>query len=212
MKKLILLIFLSPLILCLQCKKKEEEKKVPLSQEFRSYVDFPVGSYWIYKDTAVNTIDSIYVFENSISWKQEPRSNVKFEVLSIQIVHVSRSYSDTIYSRGLLAPGYENKDNPLFGYHIALPKYGIMDIIKFYTPNEVGSQGPYRGRPYIKSKDDKLEIQGKEYNNTIKTEFAPGGETYNGIKSEVYAQNVGVIRTVYADGHVFDLIRYHINK
>jgi hypothetical protein len=209
MKKLIYLLLLFPFLFTLACTKKEE--KIPLSQEFRSYIDFPVGSYWIYKDTAVDTIESIYVFENKTSWELD-RSNVYFELLTIHFVHVSKNFTDTIYGQGGCDVGYRNLDNPLFSFDIALPKYGIMGILKFYTPNEASDQGPYRGRPYIKSKDDKLEIQGKEYKNTIKTEFAPGGETYNGIKSEVYAQDVGVIRTVYADGHVFDLIRYHIKK
>lgn len=212
MKKLIVFFFLSSLILCLNCtKKKEEDKTAYLSQEFLSYIDFPIGSYWIYKDTAVGTIDSIYVIENQRIKKHDRNEKLDYETISVHTVHHSKGFKDTIFGRGLSEPGFREGNNPLCGYHVSLPKYGIMDIFKFFTPNEVGKFAPLGGSAFINAKNDKLIIQGREYSNTVTTEFKVQ-QNGNLIKSEVYAQNVGVIRTVYSDGHVFDLIRYHINK
>ena len=34
-----------------------------MPQEFKDYVDFPVGSYWVYEDSISGNIDSIYLID-----------------------------------------------------------------------------------------------------------------------------------------------------
>jgi len=57
-----------------------------MPQEFKDYVDFPVGSYWIYEDSVSGAVDSIYLFERNITIAQPSSGNYKWEKL-IQRFH-----------------------------------------------------------------------------------------------------------------------------
>jgi len=66
MKSKFYLFILIISILCLasSCKKKPTYY---MPQEFKDYVDFPVGSYWIYEDSVSGIKDSIYLYGRNLT-------------------------------------------------------------------------------------------------------------------------------------------------
>jgi hypothetical protein len=61
-------LFLFLMSLFISCNRKCDSgccKNCPqyyTDQEFRGYLVFPIGSYWIYQDSATSNTDSIYLF------------------------------------------------------------------------------------------------------------------------------------------------------
>jgi hypothetical protein len=61
-------LFLFLMSLFISCNRKCDSgccKNCPqyyTDQEFREYLVFPIGSYWIYQDSATSNTDSIYLF------------------------------------------------------------------------------------------------------------------------------------------------------
>lgn len=56
---LIIIVFLT-----IGCKKKERPTYY-MTQDFKNYVVFPVGSYWVYEDSITGEIDTIRLIESS---------------------------------------------------------------------------------------------------------------------------------------------------
>jgi hypothetical protein len=96
MKRLRLLgfVILIPFLFFLACKKKNPgQPPVYVSYQLKSYFDYKVGSYWIYKDTVTGDEDSFSVY----SYTDDTTSinNVSTETVSINM----RDY--TIYKASI---------------------------------------------------------------------------------------------------------------
>jgi hypothetical protein len=65
--RIILLLFLGFLFILNSCKKPEELPTYYIPQEFKDYVVFPVGSYWVYKDSVSGVLDTVTLQEQTFS-------------------------------------------------------------------------------------------------------------------------------------------------
>jgi len=68
-RTLFLLIIAWFIILGTNCKKEKPTYYMP--QEFKDYVMFPEGSYWVYLDSISNNIDSVSIINITIGFDQD---------------------------------------------------------------------------------------------------------------------------------------------
>ncbi len=60
-------LFIIALLILTACGKNDKEYSTYyLSQEYKDYVVYKVGSYWIYEDSASKSVDSIYLYNQEI--------------------------------------------------------------------------------------------------------------------------------------------------
>ena len=59
------------LLFCFSCHKPDKTPKYYLPQDLKDYVMFPVGSYWVYKDSLSGATDSI-VLTKQETYIEEP--------------------------------------------------------------------------------------------------------------------------------------------
>jgi len=158
MKKSILLIIYSLLvtIFLTSCIKEEE---VNLTDETKSYIMQPVGSWWIYEDSLSGAIDTIELINQTLSYDYED-TNIKFEKLfngfsssygqDFGNVTLSDSYSSKhmlVYRPNVVyIQGLELGEESRFGDYTAFfSSYGmngsvfenvkVFDNLYFWSPN-----------------------------------------------------------------------------
>lgn len=78
-KTLLLLAIAWLLIIGTNCKKEKPTYYMP--QEFKDYVMFPEGSYWIYEDSITGNIDSIFLLESNTLIFNFDKNGLKYEKL-----------------------------------------------------------------------------------------------------------------------------------
>ncbi|MEX0966583.1 MAG: hypothetical protein WD077_05060 [Bacteroidia bacterium] len=191
----------------------------PLSEEFKSYVYFPAGSYWIYKELGSGRLDSSYIINSQIRVKHNPKKGggpERYESMGMQIVReIMPGRRDTII--GLGAPSPLSFDNSYYNgivrnsYEEIIYKYGVGGHPYFATPVDTGNDNDFF-RLDIFTVQESMEIQGVHYHDVVTTLHGDPNdlEGNNPIKSEIYAKDVGVIRREYYDGRVYELLRHHI--
>ncbi|MGB3901769.1 MAG: hypothetical protein WBI08_07110 [Bacteroidales bacterium] len=76
-----------------------------MSQEFKDYVLFPVGSFWVYKNTSSGIEDSIFLFKQEIKIMEAAPNEREFNCEVFEQNFYS-SINDTLIGvGGILAPG-----------------------------------------------------------------------------------------------------------
>jgi len=79
MKKIVIPTLLSVIIMTASCQN-EPIPTYYMPQEFKDYVDFPVGSYWIYEDSISGDVDTFTIIGRKIEIeisKKEKSTNQK---------------------------------------------------------------------------------------------------------------------------------------
>ncbi len=106
-----------------------------------------------------------------------------------------------------------NNSKRIFGLGRSIFKYGISRNLLLTTPVDTSYKVNENG-VYIKKTLDSITIQGKTYHDVFITKHPgrQGGETNELIKSDYYAKNVGLIKRIYWDGRVKELLRYNVKQ
>ena len=174
------------------CNKNKLNKEIIYSphSEILEWTDYKDGSYWVYKDTLTNSIDSFYLYQRQdIYFPLGDETNDQDErIFHYYIYNTNDSIGDETF-------GDENSS--LYIMH-NLIGYGF-----YYVPNsncpckDVCCKGSY----------DSLIINNVKFNNVkcFKT-----GYVYS-----YWVKHIGVVRRIeinntdYTNLHVWDLIRYN---
>ncbi len=212
--------------LALQCDKDDENNKpkdvTRLSEEFKSYAYFKEGSWWVYKELNSGNLDSAYIIRSDILEEFLPQKSggpANLEHLSITMVrNIYNERQDTIIIEGYPMYNSNNNDDLYNGERICrlirtIYRHGVSSNLLLYTPVSTNYKINENG-VYIRKTLDSITIQGKTYHDVFITKHPgrQGGETNELIKSDYYAKNVGLIKRIYWDGRVKELLRYNVKQ
>jgi hypothetical protein len=118
--------FIVLLHICLFCSCKKEKPSTPktydfsLSAEGLSYVQIPLNRYFIYKDSATGTLDSVVVTQSTLEKQYQPASTISgglfvtslpayyYQTFSLLLTRYGTTHGDWFYG--------ETSDRPLFGF------------------------------------------------------------------------------------------------
>jgi len=171
---------------------REPEKPIYyMSQEFKDYVDFPVGSWWVYEDSITGEIDSISLIYSEYEIIYNHDLDYQFENLTQRYrckdstLVVSASCEDTGLSY--------------------LSGNGFKSIIYFF----LSESGYSYFQPYnleLISVSDTLVINGVEYYDVVCIR-AIGQNTY----LYYWSKNIGLVK-IKSETDNRQLKSYHINN
>lgn len=185
------------LIIGANCKKEKPTYYMP--QEFKDYVMFPEGSYWIYEDSITKNIDSISLYKTNMLVKDDDHVYCicKYETIT-QEFH--SSFSNNIFLRYIepFLADFENKYafylNSMSGYIFIFPQSSFGDPFKYKYFN------------YI-------IINDTIYESVHVFERKMQGED---ILIHYFVKHIGIIKrkiiTTDNDTIVWELKNYHINN
>ena len=193
-KYLFSIITISSLLVFTSCPPKRET--LYMTDEFKSYVMFPTGSYWIYEDSLSGIIDSNYLQGQRISIIESDDYNINFEYL----VQYYSNDGDFNISGGNVV-GIDNTNNKLIlFYRLSITGEFCSDIMINETIWGLSYVGYYE-------------------------EFILNENIYKSVKVFIcgriilyWAKDIGLIRfekysTINDPDplEIWNLIRYHIN-
>jgi hypothetical protein len=187
---------------------KENYPTYRMEADFKDYVLFPVGSYWVYNQEGNIRRDSIYLFNQIVSMN-ETRKIYRFNYEQF-VQNMSSSY----YKDTLVGAGGAEKDGDLicFLYTEGFLSTSLERNLQFYTKHDPGSTLDFTESMRVK------------YTETLNT-YSVNGHQYNDVKvfestiirdalmtrKIYYARGVGVIRKELFNGQVWNLQRYKVN-
>jgi len=201
------------IILFAGCKKKTEPPFYKISDEIKSYGDFKIGSYWIYKNDSLNIEDSIYIdsyyykiWEIRENLSNDSKLNYKYETISIS----SENSQHTHTLNFTLGNNYKL----LIDEQDLVNKLGWS--IEFFNNNLIEN--------IIVNNIDSLSISNIKYNNIIyqksivTTYDVHNGDGINTITTKDtveywLAKNVGVIKRIVKNSYYreeLNLLRYNV--
>ena len=157
--------------------------EIDLNQNFKDFVCYSPGSYWIYRDSSnyLNK-DSVVILANTYKIKEGGEKPTKVQTIS------TRYYSskDSIYTIDGEANVYGQSDIPGLG------DCGYMDTtasVNYFFVDPNGN--PYGGNSYSLSWPGTLKVKNTVYQNVQKY-------TIPDYKKTVYwSKHVGVIKSIY---------------
>ncbi|MEI6122104.1 MAG: hypothetical protein WCQ95_00610 [Bacteroidota bacterium] len=158
------------------------------SDNFKSNVMFNIGSYWVYKDTIFNIIDSAYLKSQDFSFIEDCDYHGEPTDVLNQTFSYSRNNTTNDFQVFCLA-----RDNV----------YATWDFLGYYTDN--CAVDPLNSCSSL----DSMTVNGINYYNI---------SVFNRENKRYYwSKNIGIIRKEFPKSqdndtiYHFDLLRYHIN-
>ncbi len=204
MKKILnTFLILSTAVLLTACPSKNdkgEEKPIYyLNQQMKDYVIFPVGSWWVYEDSAIGVLDTITVTHSNN--KMVDRRNLDI-IYEYQLIKYNSSYYNTEILAGSGGQGairYSENPPPTF-----------IPTVMFFSSDEADSASLYTGY-LVREKRDSLEIKDSIYSKVL--QFTTTKFQHNLLPEfTYYAPHVGLIRKQLFNGTVWNLKTYFINQ
>lgn len=219
MKKLLSLLLLPSLACIGTACDPGPEATILIPEEYKAYVDFPAGSWWVYEQVGDPARkDSVYIYRESVRMVTDDRGDTEYE---INFDHVTFQHHDRVDSIAYILsfhPDAYSSGVEYYQYEMAIPAQGIMGLEMLFFTNKADDSSMYECGIQIIDKQDALQVGKDTFHNTITTAFPVGkfSSCYEAppyfILSETYAKGVGVVRRQYADGSVYELTAYHINR
>jgi len=121
------LILLFGINFCQSCIKKNLPDYY-MDENFRSYVDFPKGSYWIYQEKmGSGKSDSIYLYQREYTTDTRGRY-ADFNYDRINLRFYSSNYNDTLRAGG----GSDVYINSGFFYY-EVPSYFLTTNVQYFS-------------------------------------------------------------------------------
>jgi hypothetical protein len=203
-----LVLLLSLPCLALECNPDKDEEEKPtyyMSEEFKDYVLFPEGSWWVYETSSTSNTDSVYIasiIERSVISDQ----NTSFKAENFRALKISSEYDSILSGGGVLQKGVQTyKEYPE-------NKQGINGEI-FFSTSQMDSG---RLEPSFKNVKYLGVTNNVKINNithdSVKI-FEVLNQEYDSQPHRIYwAKNVGIIKKVLFDSTVWKLKNYHINN
>lgn len=199
----------------------EKKEYFPLSDEFKSFAVFPVGSYWVYEEINSGFIDTMTVNEVSIEFEGKAESNKYFER---GYVHYRTRKSGMII--GLISNTKPNNDcsyiNSMFLYNSTqnsldtLNKKFIDVGNEYFCCCEAGSKGWFSPMFEYSGLVDTIMAGGHKYKNARAFENTIEDSIYieqfpSTVMISYFANDVGLIKWKQFNGNVWELKEFKIN-
>lgn len=199
---------LAILFVFLSCKKEEDPQPVsrtdfPVSAAIKSWGYFKKGSYWIYKDSLDNTLDSIYVTNVSVTTSTTNTHNVE---------NFSIEFNDPYYNYALVSYPFDR-----------LEKRAIINMVIF-NPSYSSTTTTYGGGiNYNYDVDSLKNVAGNTYADLryIYYSYQYSSTTNSSYIWEVdrsyWKKNVGRIKKCFMPGtptsyRANELLRYSVQQ
>ena len=191
----------------LSCKTPPQVETIYIPEEMKPYIMFPVGSYWVYEDSATLQTDSFYLKEILIDTVQSPDGQTdgfttslyerliqyfKDESEDIFISFTSFKYNDFLYYQHFFGAVFKH-DIPLNNFLI-IEGDSLIHVLNY----------------------DTLTLLEETYSNVLVLDYSDIYRTY-------WSKNIGMIRyerykfrlepfSSYTDTLIiYNLKKYHIN-
>lgn len=210
MKNILYLLITATIFSC----SKPKEYHVPLDKEFLSCIDFPAGSYWIYRDSVSGVTDSFYIIKN-------------YGVKEVLDRDLGDHHSGDIYYVENLTINMMVRGDALYGTTFVMHSSEKGKYIYSYTLGTwIGSDsvGYSTGGTTILAKADSLDfikLSPYQVNNFSYTDViyinvgymeSSGIPIYFAYKKVWWVENIGMIKIIFKDDKVYELVRYYINN
>jgi hypothetical protein len=190
--RIILLLLLGFLFILNSCKKPEELPTYYIPQEFKDYAVFPVGSYWVYKDSVSGVLDTVTLQEQTFSIVEQREFGYNYESL-VQVYYYSME--DDLYRA-------YNRFND-----ISFANWELYDIYNFhFICADIGYISGF-GNASVESFFDTLIVNSVPYSNVfcIKWPYYTAPKNYS-----YWSKNIGLIKKVDTT-NVWELVDYNVN-
>lgn len=187
-KAAITILILVPVILLSGCCINRETYFLP--GKVKEYVSFKTGSFWIYQDQN-NRLDTFRVINSNTGIGKAGRESCdEAEYLSID--YFSSFNNTNLYSTG---SGSRLEPTSCLGQTLPWISVDLTDYSQEYLQDTLVLNGYSFYAVYV------CEFPGPDYVNSLNLPFR-----------YYLAKNVGIIKKEYADGSVFTITEYHIEK
>lgn len=204
---LIIIVFLT-----IGCKKKKDIPTYYITQDFRDYAVFPVGSYWVYEDSLSNIIDTIKLTSSTTNFNTfeiNSEGDVGFYYEEYKAIYYSTYFNTNYTYKGMI---FERNTFDFFYYFFYNPR-----IIYFISDIEIGTGYDAGAGVYIyECKLDSANILGNAYLNVkvFKNKYPQQGvihsKTYN--SKNIGRVRIEIIDTLLGYNYIWNLKNYYINK
>ena len=197
-KTLNLALLLSTSVLFTACPTKSDDDKIIhyFNEEIKTYVFMPVGSWWVYEDSATNELDTVTLIS----------SENRFTNDNIEDYEVQNFVYNSTFNKNQIWGGAAAADNSYEDSYLSL---GFLTSVNFHAYKKdtiILLKGEL-----IADRIDSLTIEDNVYTEVKK--FSKTKHTYNLIPEVTYyAPNVGLIRKELFNGDVWNLKEYYINN
>ncbi len=206
MKQIFLLLLVFCAVLFWGCPKPRTY--IPIPDEVKAYVVFPVGSYWIYTDSLSDQLDSVCITAVLSRIGSEPESRIDPEI--IQMAQESSYYGDSV--RGgveilspLLPKQFMYSMNSGFTNFFCCTGYFNGEEQPTFEPYKSGFDAGYT--KYVGYWED--YVVGNQVYHKVRAYQTVYELPRNPIR-RYYAAEVGLIRAEMKDGKIWKLERYKI--
>ena len=193
------ILMISILFLASDCDRVKDRPTYYLDQEIKDYTLFPIGSYWIYKDSLTNNIDTVSIISQTIEIYSGGEEPIKWEVFSQN--RYSSYNNDTVFGFGESYALYSE----------GFCTYGERGWCRFFSQKEIG----YMLQNYLLYENyyDSLFINNKWYKEIKVFKFSFNSPDTSIIERYYYGKNIGLIKKENADSSEnWLLTSYHINN
>lgn len=196
---LIFLVFCSVLSLQSSCQKDEPSKLIENDTTFLSYWFFPKDSYWIYRDSVTNELDTFLVESTDIQERNDRYSPNKFQF------HVFRNLNKGVIKTQVGRPTYYDESSY---YYVLDQSWGVGSAVRlFYDKyNRISNLG---NTLFYVNHFDSILIGSQQYYDVIHI-YNVGQSNGDSVRHEYYAKNIGIIKRIYESNHVWVLKEYFI--
>ncbi|MBX9851905.1 MAG: hypothetical protein K2X86_09115 [Cytophagaceae bacterium] len=192
------------------CPPKKEEPRLTtyLDQEFKDYMFYPDGSYWVYEHESMGWEDSVYLYSQLLAIEEPHNLSNNYERIVLR--YGSTFNLDTFHIIGHardLPIGRPCYSNILFTSNflaVNIPFFSKRDIGYVFEYNE-NINSTYTA--YY----DSLEILSKYYYK-VKVFEMTGSSDSRLPKKIFHAEKTGIIRKELFNGQIWNLKRHFINQ
>ncbi|MDD3629543.1 MAG: hypothetical protein PHF55_00750 [Bacteroidales bacterium] len=200
MKVTKILFIILAIICCIatDCDNNNDKPTYYLDQEIKDYTLFPVGSYWVYKDSA----NSLIVDSVNLIWQEFNLGEISYEPFKYEFFKQNKYslYWDSIFFCDGTAYTYDV-------YKTCI--YKERGITHFFSQKKVGDI-IYSNDLLYENYLDSLMIGQNTFYKVKIFKFINGNiENYKRI---YWAYNIGIIKREFGDGTIWILEKYFINK
>jgi hypothetical protein len=174
-----------------------------MDQDFKDYILFKVGSYWIYNDSASGGIDSVYLYSQEIDM-YKGNDKVRYNM---------EEFSERLYStiNDTLMGGAGNGDQNFPYVYRQVPSKNFINFIPYYFST---------GTDTINTEFDNLTYVNYYDSIKISSSWFKAAKCFSNMDSsfpynpkKIYlSQHIGIIRKELFNGQIWDLIRYHVSQ
>lgn len=202
------IILLTSALSCSNCERNENVPIYYMSDEFKSYVVFPKGSYWVYEEVSSQALDSVYLYRSTIEIKNES-DKLGYNYQEFLGIYKSSYLSDSI--SGFAYPEFD--DQKFYEYTEGSLSDFLNRPIIFFGDNSVGYKHKYTDDFTVEYEAflESMEIQGEVYGN-VKV-FKHNIQYFSYQSERIYfAKDIGIIKRELFNGQVWELKRHFINN